>query len=175
MVTRFEPRADLDVLVARRYAYPAVDAALERIRDLARTNAPPVKVWVTARDERVRPSHIEADGQSVPANLRFKVPTTYAPHDPTQWDLAGHPRDPDLPAGNRINCRCMDPLLPELLARSIHRTVPTIQGTRVHGEVYTHFPRAAESEFGTTQDTPAHFMRDALRETALTMSSRQRT
>lgn len=168
MVTRFVPRPDLDALVARKYAYPAVDRALDRLRDLARTNAPPVKVWVTARDDRVRDTHVQTDGQAVPANLPFKLPAASG----VGHDLAGFPRDPDLPIEQRINCRCADPVLPELLRDSIHRTDVTLQGHRVSGEAYTRFKRAAESEF---EQDGGGWMRDALRQTALTMSSRQRT
>jgi hypothetical protein len=167
MTSRFEPHAGLDAVVAQRWAYPAVDRALERMHDLARAGAPPVRVWITARDDRVRDTHVETDGQAIPDNLRFKLPSTHG----FGHDLARYPRDPELPTAQSINCRCDDPTLPDLLRRSIHRTVPMLQGNRVTGEVYTHFPRAAESEFGSHGDPPARYMTRALQQTAASMTS----
>lgn len=171
MVSRFEPSPGLDAVIAQRYAYPAVSRALDRMRDLARAGAPPLSVWITARDERVRPTHVDTDGQAVPDNLRFKVPSVSG----VGHDLARAPRDPNLPLANRINCRCATGLIPDGLARTIHASLPVLQGTRVSGEVYTHFRRAAESEFGGDGDDGAYYMTNALRETAATMSgTRQR-
>jgi hypothetical protein len=41
----------------------------------------------------------------------------------------------------------------------------------VVGTVETRFKRAAESENGTTEDTPAHFMLNALRQVAAAMQN----
>lgn len=159
----FTPRPGLDATIAARYAYPAVDRALDSIQRHAQVKAPGVGVWLTAMDDRVRPSHRDAHGQEVPDNLRFRLPkATGMPG----VDLARAPRDPDLPAANREECRCQVGTLPDALKRSIHRTPALLAGTRVSGECYTEFPRAAESEFGTDGDEAAHFMGDALRETA---------
>lgn len=172
MASRFEPTPTLDAQIAQRIMRPAVDTALDRMRDLARAHAPVVDVWITARDERVRPSHAATDGQGVPANLRFKVPKVNFPDD---YDLARYPRDPDLPANNRHGCRCQTVTVPDGLSRTIHRTPATVEGNRVFGQVYTRFKRAAESEFGAHGDEGAHFMRHALQETALSLpGTRQR-
>lgn len=160
----------LDAVVAERYVKPRVDTALDMLRDTARSGAPATRVWVTMRDERVRQSHFDTDGQVIPANLRFKVPKA---DGSVGHELARHPGDPTLSAANRINCRCDDPTIPHLLRESIHRTPVTVNGTRVEGSVETRFPRAAESEFGTTEDTAAHFMTNALREVATRLQSGQ--
>lgn len=156
--------------IAQRIVQPHVRRALDMLEDAARAGAPPTRVWVTMRDERVRKSHMDSDGQVIPGNLRFRVPKA----DGTPGhDLARHPRDPNLPPANRIGCRCADPTIPHLLAESIHKTEPSIIGTRVEGSVYTRFPRAPESEFGGDGDEPAHFMTNALREVALRLRSSQ--
>jgi Phage Mu protein F like protein len=57
---------------------------------------PPLKVWLNAHDARVRPSHVEANGQKVPMESPFRV--------------GGHelmyPGDPQAPAQEVIHCRC---------------------------------------------------------------------
>lgn len=170
MVSRAELASDLDVLVAERFVGPRIDTALDMLRDAAQRNAPPCRVWVTMRDERVRKSHFDADGQAIPDNLRFKIEK---PGQPGSYELARAPRDPLLSAANSINCRCSDPTITHLLRDSIHRTMVSIVGTRVSGSVETRFPRAAESEFGTSQDTPAHYMTNALREVAQRLTASQ--
>lgn len=160
MTSRFEPAAGLDEEIARRFGVPAVRRALDMLEDEAKAGAPAVRTWVTMRDERVRPSHADADTQTIPANLRFRL------KGKAGTDLARHPRDPALPAEQREGCRCDDPTLPDLLRESIHKTDVMMTGTAVHGSVETRFPRAAESEYGGDGDEPAHFMTNALREVA---------
>ena len=168
MAARFEPAKGLDEEIARRVVVPRVRRALDMLQDSAQGNAPAVKTWVTMRDDRVRPSHFEADTQTVPANLRFRLRAADG-----GVDLARHPRDPNLPAHQAAGCRCSDPETPHLLAESIHKTTVSLVGTRVEGSVYTEFPRAAESEFGGDGDEPAHFMTNALHEVALRLRSGQ--
>lgn len=162
MASRFEPARGLDVTIARVFGVPAVRKAVAMLETEAKRNAPPVRVWVTMRDERVRASHMDADTQTIPANLRFRLDKASG----VGIDLARSPRDPDLPIENRINCRCDDPSLDAPLRDSIHATDVVQTGTRVQGSVETRFPRAAESEFGTDRDTPAYFMTTALHEVA---------
>ena len=66
------------------------------------------KVWLTARDGRVRPTkpghfnHQAADGQTVPKEEPFNV----------SGEQLQHPGDPSGSAGNIIRCRCaMKPVL----------------------------------------------------------------
>jgi hypothetical protein len=100
MVSRFEPNPDLDAVVAAKFARPLVEHATLAVRDAARGFAPPVKIWLTVQDERVRRSHVKTDGQAVPDNLRFKLPKVRG----AGIDLARLPRDLNLPLDNRINC-----------------------------------------------------------------------
>lgn len=161
-MSRFEPAKGLDMEVARKIAAPAVRRALDMLEDAAQAAAPETRTWVTMRDERVRPSHMGADSQTIPANLRFRL----AAADGVGYDLARAPRDPDLPAAQSANCRCHDATIPHLLRASIHATDVQHTGARVTGSVETRFPRAAESEFGTDEDTAAHFMTRALQQVA---------
>ena len=165
-MARLELRPGLDTEIATRIGVPAVRRALDMLQDEARRRAPAVKVWVTMRDERVRESHMKADTQTVPVNLRFKLKRPSG-----AIDLARHPRDPNLPEDQRINCRCDDPVLPQLLADSIHSTDVTLNGNIAAGSVETRFPRAGESEVGTSQDEGAYFMTNALREVAARLAA----
>lgn len=62
------------------------------------TGAPLVaaKTWVSVGDERVRPAHAEADGQTVALDAPFIV----------DGEELQTPGDPDGSDGNIINCRC---------------------------------------------------------------------
>lgn len=169
-MARTEINGDLDRVIAARFGVPAVRRAVSMLTDSAKANAPGVRVWVTMRDERVRTTHVDADAQMIPDNLRFKVEN---PKMPGTYELARHPRDPALSKENAINCRCDDPPLQHPLADSIHGTEPTQVGNRVIGTVETRFPRASESEFGTSEDEAAHFMTNALREVAARLRAGQ--
>lgn len=174
---RFQPRDGLDELIAQRFGRPKMQQVLDMLTDEAKLRAPECRVWITMRDERVRASHIETDSQVVPDNLRFKVPKVDTGNDINDirvgYDLARHPRDPELPIGNRINCRCSDPPLPQPLKDSIHATDVHVEGARVSGTIETRFPRAAESEFGTDKDHAAHYMTGALRDVAARLRAGQ--
>lgn len=58
--------------------------------------APALKTWLATRDNRTRPDHVSASGQTVPLDQPFNVagvPLMY-------------PGDPDGPDSQCINCRC---------------------------------------------------------------------
>lgn len=55
-----------------------------------------LKRWVTAEDERVRPTHVEANGQTVPLDTPFVVGGA----------TLRYPGDPQGPDAEVINCRC---------------------------------------------------------------------
>lgn len=55
------------------------------------------KKWLTARDEKVRTSHQDVDGDIVGTNEHFHVGSS----------LLLHPGDPNGPAEEVINCRCV--------------------------------------------------------------------
>lgn len=164
---------DLDVQIAEQVVRPHLENALSMLHDAARRLAPDCKVWVSMRDPLVRTSHVATDGQTIPDNLRFILPRPGSSSTAAGSEMARQPRDPALSTGNAINCRCEPVPSPSPLRTSIHKTQVQVAGTRVYGEVYTEFPRAAESEFGTSQDQPAAFMSNALREVASRLQSGQ--
>lgn len=55
------------------------------------------KRWISSRDEKVRSSHADADGQEVPIGDTFDVGGFFL----------AHPGDPQGPASEIINCRCV--------------------------------------------------------------------
>ncbi|HEX5031827.1 MAG TPA: phage minor head protein [Candidatus Eisenbacteria bacterium] len=57
---------------------------------------PVYKQWVSARDDKVRPSHVEANGQVVKLDSPFQVGEA----------RLSYPGDPEGPDGEVINCRC---------------------------------------------------------------------
>ena len=54
------------------------------------------KVWVSQKDERTRPAHLAADGQTVSINAKFTV----------GGFKCKYPCDPALPAAQSVHCRC---------------------------------------------------------------------
>lgn len=179
MATRFEPARDLDAQVAAKLAFPFVNRLSEELHGLSQAYAPDAKVWITMRDERVRHSHADADGQTVPENLRYKVKKVNTGDDVNDvragFDLARQPRDPNLPIGNRINCRCESLPLPGVIAATVNKLPTVLQGTRASGGVESRFPRVGESHEGTSEDTAVPFMRRALQEVAAAHRGSRRT
>lgn len=60
------------------------------------------KQWLAAHDMRVRPTHVQADGQVVPLGDRFEL----GGFDSHPASTLGYPGDPSGPAHEVINCRC---------------------------------------------------------------------
>jgi hypothetical protein len=158
MVTRFEPASGLDATVAAVLARPFVDLLSSELLTAVKVFVPDAKVWITVRDEKVRDTHERTDGQTVPDNLRYKVPSTKG----SGTDLGRQPRDPAFPLPNRINCRCESVPLPGVLAASFSQLPTVLQGTRVHGGIESSFPRIAESNSGTSGDQAAQFIEKAI-------------
>lgn len=161
-MARFVPRDGLDEIVAREHLAPYISRLTREVGDVARERAPDGKVWITARDERVRPTHNDTDGQTIPANIRYEVPSVHT----EGVDLAILPRDPDLPLDNRIGCRCESVDLPGDVARHVGTQATVIEGTRVRGRCSVHYPRVSEAEFGDGLYEGEHFMGGALSEVA---------
>lgn len=73
------------------------------------------KEWVSVLDDKTRESHAEAHGQVVPADGSFEV---------GGWP-AKYPRDPLLPAGESVNCRCWHvPVIDDEVMRDLGVTGP---------------------------------------------------
>lgn len=190
-MARFVARPGLDAYIARTVGERAVNRLKDDVTAGARRRAPDGKVWTTMMDPEVRPSHRDAQGQLIPANLRYRLrrmvymhkgrgPDGKALNPAGGWklgaaglyDLAREPRDPELPDEQRIRCRCESGTVPGAVARTIAAGRTQVQGTRVVAEVDTRFPRAAESEFGTSRDKAALFMTGGAREAAARLRAR---
>jgi hypothetical protein len=174
-MARLELRRDLN-LVAARQVRPAVDRIAGSVRNEAQRRAPAAKVWISERDARVRPSHVHADGQTIPENLRYRLrrmtyvrkgrdPRTRKALNPAGgwkeaagFDLAREPRDPALPDEQKKMCRCHSFPLPDAISRRIFAQPAQVHGTRVTARVEVTFNRIAEAEFGNEHDAGTRFM-----------------
>lgn len=189
-MSRVELRADLDAVVTATIVRRWMDRAAPDLLTDVQRGCPPARQWVTAHDERVRAAHAKAGGQTIPGNLRFVLdkpqagPTatgqaSRAAHHaeghgggqagtiarkPQQagTEMARYPRDPDLSAGNAVNCRCSAVTIAGLIAATMMLTDIEVAGPVARFEVSSRFPRIAESEFGDGTDPGLHFMARAL-------------
>lgn len=140
-MARFVPSPGLDEKVARMVE-PTVREIMARIAAAVAMNAPDGRYWLSMQDERVRNTHWEADGQTIPANVPYIL------HKPNGGgtETADRPRDPALSIGNRINCRCVTVTDPGAIARTVTHDTRSA-GPSVVGRVEATYPRVAESEF----------------------------
>lgn len=152
----------LDAKLAQLVARPKVNEVARQVQAQAKRNAPPVKVWNTQRDARVRPTHVEADYQARPANLRFQLRNH-------PWDL-GIGREPDSewkPRAtgpfayfdrpreqvygaylNFVHCRCYLTYDKTGLSRLIRRDPAVALGAKVTASVWIRAPLVLEAERG---------------------------
>jgi hypothetical protein len=165
-VTRFVAGPGLNERVAAGPGRRRVDALTRACVDFARVYAPPAKVWVTAHDERVRPTHRDADRQQIPGNLRYVLAIPGKDGAPSgRSELAAAPRDPNLTAANRFGCRCLSIELPGIIAAAI-RVSTTVHGTTITGRVSVHYPRVPESNNPSPPDSGGGWLNRALRQAA---------
>lgn len=165
--------------LAQRLAAGPIRRDVERFTDAvtreAKDRAPDAKTWETHEDEKVRPSHAHAHGQTIAENLSYELaameyirkgrgPDGKAINEAGGWkttdgvDLAREPRDPELPLHQRVECRCESIPAGPLLAEAT-RTLPTrVKGSRVEAGVECVFRRVGEAEFGNHRDDGAHFL-----------------
>jgi hypothetical protein len=71
-MAKFIPEPGLEEKLALMVA-PHVHRIAQQVELEAKRLAPPTKSWVTVADDRVRPTHVAAQGQVVPGNLRFAI------------------------------------------------------------------------------------------------------
>lgn len=181
---RIELHKDLDFR-ATGLVRSAVNKLAATVAREAQLRAPAARVWLTAADERVRPSHVDADGQTIPVNLRFKLRKQvyvkgggrgskvpgHMELARSGFDLAREPRDEDLPPDQRKQCRCADVTLPGVIAKKIRTSAAVVEGTRARAQVWVRFNRIIESEHGTAKDRPARFMGSAVEVVAARLRS----
>ncbi|MGW0033089.1 hypothetical protein ACWDXD_25140 [Streptomyces sp. NPDC003314] len=149
---KFTPARGLEEQLARLIASD-VQRIARKVEIEAKRLAPPTKRWVTVGDNRVRPTHVNAAGQEVPDNLRFKL-------DSMRWDIehrgvGAHtymikPKDESSRAvANLKNCRCSVHRDPDGIARHINTGQPVVAGKKVTVTVFVEAPLVVEAEVGT--------------------------
>lgn len=173
----FHPGPNLDERIAAQYGQPAARRLADLLAERLAANAPDARVWITMADERVRTTHRHADGQTIPANLRFVLEHPRG----NNWDegdgtheLAAHPRDPDLSPGNRIYCRCIDADLKGVIASRVAAGDTVVTGSSARVTVSVAFPRIVESEHPGQGDGGGGWAARAMQETAAMGPSRSR-
>lgn len=83
---------------AQRMARSAATSTYNRaMLEQLRADGYALKLWVSHHDERVRDSHLHADGVAIPLDDPFRVGD----------GLLAYPGDPHAPIGETINCRCV--------------------------------------------------------------------
>ncbi|MFF0481969.1 hypothetical protein [Streptomyces sp. NPDC004435] len=151
-MAKFTVNPALEAMLARMVA-PHVQRIAFQVEIEAKRLAPATKRWITMADDQVRPTHAKMQGQLVPANLRFSVPSM-------DWDRQHRgvgratymksPRDQTSRAvANLKNCRCTVSLDPEGIARNITTGQPVISGKKVTVTVTARTPMVVEAEVGT--------------------------
>jgi hypothetical protein len=151
-MAKFTAAPGLEAKVAQMIA-PHVARIAHQVEVEAKRLAPPTKRWVTMGDDRVRPTHVKAQGQEVPGNLRFSI-------NSMEWDrkhrgvgaktYMREPRDESSRAvANIKNCRCTTSVDPQGIARNITTGQPIVTGKRVTVIVSVAAPMVVEAEFGT--------------------------
>lgn len=146
-------------LVARR-----VDQVADDVAQGARDNAPAAKTWVTDADEHVRPSYAEVHGQTIPANVDFRLqamayvrkgrgPDGKAVNPaggwkllPGRWDVGDEPRDDRFPYYQTVRCRCRKIVVPGAIASRVRSTPARPAGKTITATVSVSFERIGESE-----------------------------
>ncbi|MFJ2745314.1 hypothetical protein ACIO3O_37285 [Streptomyces sp. NPDC087440] len=165
-MAKFRPNPGLEAALARMIA-PDIQRIAQQVEIQAKRLAPPTKRWVTMGDDRVRPTHVAAQGQIVPGNLRFAI-------NSMDWDRHHRglgaktymlaPRDQSSRAvANLKNCRCTTHTDPRGISRHINTGQPVVSGKKVTVTVSVRGPMVVEAEVGTTYPgnlvaPGAHFM-----------------
>ncbi|MER7740038.1 phage minor head protein [Streptomyces sp. NPDC096538] len=90
-------------------------AVLGAARDATGADRPLVKQWVTRRDTRVREDHAVANGQIQLLDEDFTV----------GGGQMAAPHDPDAPASQTVNCRCVLKVYPEVQASAFESQEPS--------------------------------------------------
>lgn len=147
------PGLDASLAAAIR---PGIDRLTEQVALEGARRAPDGKTWISMRDERVRHSHVNTDGQTIPANLDYEV----GPDEKGRTATMPYPRYPQAPVRETAGCRCSSVPLPGDVGQHVHAQPAYVAGTRVVGRVQVEYPRIVESHDGLP------FMTDALRAVA---------
>lgn len=132
---------------------PHVEAVGRRVERQAKILAPPTKKWVTVADNDMRPTHVAANGQERPDNLRFEI-------NSMEWDIKHRgvgpltymkfPRDESSRAvANLKNCECRADKIPDGISRNIRTTPAVVTGSKVTVTVVAEGEWVVAAEVGT--------------------------
>ncbi|MBG7704921.1 hypothetical protein HCJ76_44370 [Streptomyces sp. MC1] len=132
---------------------PKVEEIGRRVERQAKVFAPPTKKWVTVADNDMRPTHVAANGQEVPDNLRFQI-------NSMQWDrdhrgvgpmtYMKFPRDESSRAvANLKNCECRADKIPDGISKNIRTLPPVVSGSKVTVTVVAEGEWVVAAEVGT--------------------------
>ncbi len=174
-MAKFKPAKGLDRKVARMAA-SAVDDVAREVERRARAGAPGTKTWHSHHDGRTRPSHVAADGQEIPENLRYELmtdaydrggenrgarnPAMRAANSPVgatylMWDEGTHASQSAhyesnlrIAYANTAGCRCWTSLDPQGIAKKIRRDDADVDGTSVKARVWVRAPKVVQAELG---------------------------
>ncbi len=165
-MSKFTAAPGLEEALARMVA-SHIRRIAQQVEIEAKRLAPPVKHWVTVGDDKVRPTHVAAQGQEVPGNLRFAI-------NSMDWDrrhrglgdktYMREPKDQTSRAvANIKNCRCTSHTDPDGIARNINTGPPVVSGKKVTVTVTARGRLVVEAEVGTVYPgnlvaEGAHFM-----------------
>ena len=173
-MAKFRPAPNLDQNAAKA-ARAAVDAAADPVKRQAEANAPGVKQWVTQHDGNVRHTHVAADGQKRPENLRYDIPSMpwdmgegrrednmrgftanrVGPVTHFFYDSGPHAAQPGnfeealkMAYTNAVSCRCYTEIDPNGLSREIKADPAKAVGSKCKAKVHVTAPYAVEAELG---------------------------
>lgn len=93
----FDVAAARAATIARTETARAANATANAAAGAVNDEVPIVKTWLATEDDRTRETHADADGQTVAFDDVFDV---------GGWPAA-YPCDPELPAEESVNCRCV--------------------------------------------------------------------
>jgi hypothetical protein len=155
-MAKFTATKGLNQLVAQMIVGD-VDKIVDAVQTKAKKLAPPTKTWQTMMDDKVRPSHVSTQGQEVPDNLRFDLPSM-------PWDMTKRyslpkigartyllrPKDEDTygSIANTINCRCRPVMDPLGIAKLVKKNETKAAGTKVKGLVFAEGALVQGAEYG---------------------------
>lgn len=156
--------------LAAKLVVDQISRIAKEVADAAKVNAPASKTWKSQQDALVRKTHVKANGQEVPENVRFQVETPQYDrehYDAHAYQLMRYPHDEEnATIGNLANCRCYALMDPEAVANAVKAAQAIQSGTKVSANITVKFNRIEESEYGANGEPGIRFMGRALQEIA---------
>jgi hypothetical protein len=148
---KFTAVPGLNEIVAQM-CVPKVQEAAEEVARRARAHAPALKMWQTMEDAKVRHTHVKANKQQVPVNLRFTIKSM-------DWDIQHRgvgpwtymlfPRDESSRAlANLLNCRCVLRFDKDGVGKYVKTTEARAEGAKATAKVVAEGNLVVQAEYG---------------------------